>query len=270
MKFPAPSQLTNAFGPRWFECCWRIYTPRWLLPFGELVTDLLNPILVNEILELFIVANFLVPSPHQRDVAALHRVALVPMVTFVGLYLVFRRRRPGVVAATGRTLGTAYGMPSGDSILAAVAAAAIFPSSRAFALLVAASVGASRLVRGFHTVPQVAAGLLIGAAIAWLAASAGNAFVVANWLCAALLPPLAWFDRAQKDVRPGDFGNVTIWVIWNFPTLLFDVIVCAPDGADILGAAPIGARLVVVLATRLLLKVVGFRLMKAGKVISFV
>ena len=85
-----------------------------------------------------------------------------------------------------------------------------------------------------------------------------------------MLPPLTWFDRAQKDARPGDFGNLTVWVVWNFTTLLFDILVCAPDGADILGATPMGARLVVVLAMRVVLKVVGFRLMKAGRTISFV
>jgi hypothetical protein len=140
MAAPPPrSALANAVGDRWWECCWRIRLPRWILPFGEYVTMQFNPVLFQHLVDTLITLNIMISSPLRAPIhdvlASIHRLLVVPMVLVVGLYCVFRQRRPAVVIATKRPLGTAYGMPSGDSLFSAMVAVLSFAKKPVFATL---------------------------------------------------------------------------------------------------------------------------------------
>jgi hypothetical protein len=269
-----PRLLSNAIGSRWYNCCWRIYLPKWLLPFGEVVCHLYPPLVLTDLTEVLISLNILIASPIQAQVQAvlfeIFHLILIPMVTIVGLYSLFRGKRPGLVTATGQSLGTPYGMPSGDSLMCAIAAAAIFRSHRAFAIVLLLSVGAARLVRGYHTVPQVLVGWLCGTVAFFLWRSI-DSFVLWNWLVALFLPLLAWFDPYLKGrTVPGSVDSPTVWCIGDFATLAFDVIVCPPPRFDCFSFLSMRGRLVVAGLLKLVLTPTTQVLMKKGITISFV
>jgi hypothetical protein len=232
-----------------------------------------NPMLLQVMVDTLITLNIMISSP-LRDVihdrlASLHRILVVPMVMIVGLYCIFRQRRPGLVIATKRPLGTAYGMPSGDSLFSAMIAVAAFPTTPIFATLVFLAVGAARLIRGYHTVPQVIVGWGFGAltAIAWQ--RGGNYFPIVTWIVSALLPLLAWYDPNLKSIPAGEINSLTIWVLMNSATLLFDILVCAPNELDALASLSLETKLLVAWIGFIVLKVTGIHLIIKGKTISF-
>jgi hypothetical protein len=130
------------------------------------VTAYFHPVIMADLLHLCVVLNTLIPSPHQQQIhstlSEMSHLMVIPMCTIVGLYLVFRQKRPGLITATQRSLGTPYGMPSGDALFSALFATVLFPNHSIVAIVLILSVGAARLIRGYHTVPQFFVGWIFG------------------------------------------------------------------------------------------------------------
>jgi hypothetical protein len=232
-----------------------------------------NPVLLQTLIDVLITLNIMISPPLHNlihDVfASIHRIFVVPMVMIVGLYCIFRQKRPAVVIATQRPLGTAYGMPSGDSLFSAMIALLAFPKNPIFATLLFLSVGSSRVIRGYHTVLQVIVGWGFGAltGIAWRAG--GNYFTIGNWMTSVILPILAWFDPNLKSIPEGEFNSLTVWVLMNFGTWMFDFLVCAPKEVDIFASLSLVTKLSVAWILNIVAKVVGRHLISKGKTISF-
>jgi hypothetical protein len=269
-----PTLLKNAIGSRWYHCCWRLYVPKWLLPFGEVVSRLFAPLLLLDLAQVLIALNILIDSTIQADIHAIlievYHLILVPMATIIGLWQIFHQIRPGVVIASGLSLGTPYGMPSGDSLMCAMLSTILIRDHPGFAITLVLSVGAARLVRGLHTVPQVLAGWTFGAGVAFLWRTV-DSFVAWNWAVALFLPMLAWFDPYLNGrTVPGNFNSPTVWCIDNFATIAFDVIVCPPPRFDYFAFLSMRGRLIAAVVIKLVLTPLAELLMKKGITISFV
>jgi hypothetical protein len=124
-------------------------------------------------------------------------------------------------------------------------ASVLFPAHPAFAVALLLLVGASRIVRGYHTVPQVLVGWAFGVAVVFLR-RAVDSFVLWNWVLALFLPLLAWFDPYLKGrTRPGNVNSPTVWCIGGFATIAFDAIVCPPPRFDCFSFLSMRERLLV-------------------------
>lgn len=146
--------------PRWF-CLWMIAATR--LGDGW----------------LWLLTGLLLVARGSRGLDVLGAVALAAAVAnglLIPLKRRFRRPRPDergpnayfVVPYRLQFRGDAFSFPSGHSLNAFAVSTVIalaFPSLAPMALLVAASVGASRVFLGLHYVTDVVAGAALGAAI---------------------------------------------------------------------------------------------------------
>jgi hypothetical protein len=156
------------------------------------------------------------------------------MLTVIGLYTLFRMRRPGVVVRgeERRPLGTYYGMPSGDAMMAAICGAALWKhGARLLAIILPIAVSFERLFLGLHDLRQVAAGVAFGWGFYLFLTTGNTTFNLAlNWILAFVLPLLVFADPALADVRKGDFDSLQGWVIVSMGYLWFEVLYCAPPG----------------------------------------
>ena len=131
-------------------------------------------------------------------------------------------------------IGTVYGMPSGDSMHAAIICYLLFKKEPIFSVLLWLSVCCSRVLVGYHNVLQVIAGSFIGFLYMVVRdALDENIFVIGNWILAALLPLLAFTDRNLVEVKKCDYDNIQLWVIVDNAYLSFDIIYCAPESLKI-------------------------------------
>ncbi|KAF2078565.1 hypothetical protein CYY_000188 [Polysphondylium violaceum] len=156
----------------------------------------------------------------------LHRAAY-PLVLGVGLYAVFRQRRP--CECNGVRVGSIYGMPSGDAMAGGILGAYLIDKapfypviSRIAGFLLMVTVCFERTILGFHTVGQVITGTSIGFLLHFYSTRVPQwvllVDIVAQWiLCAVSLqvdPALGY--------APNDPNNLWVWFIWG---LSFQVIV---------------------------------------------
>jgi hypothetical protein len=118
-------------------------------------------------------------------------------------------------------------------------------------------------------VPQVVVGWGFGALtpIAWR--RGGNYFTVGNWIVSGVLPLLAWFDPNLSAIPAGEINSLTIWVLMNFATWVFDVMVCSPKDVDAFASLSLDVKLVVAWIIFIALKVTGIHFVIKGKTISF-
>jgi len=230
----------DTIGPRWWHCCWMTRVPTWVISISGAVAVWFRPIVFTVLCEWLFVVNHFLESRHSAAIAdllkAIHNLITVPMVTIVGLYALFKQRRPGVYARAGEPHGSLYGMPSGGAIFSGLIGASLFPRAPFAAACVVALVCLSRVVRGFHTVAQVGVGAVLGCACVWLHSMDTALFLSASWVAALFLPFLVAFDaRLDASVRPNDFNNLYGWAVGGLMILLFDVVVCPPPSLDLFG-----------------------------------
>jgi membrane-associated phospholipid phosphatase len=227
----------RADNPRWYDRCWLVDGPRPLTVLAQALRFVFDPILVvlscEILLVLFHFTEFTNKPQIQSHLATAHHFLLPSMVTVVGLFVIFKQRRPGLQRRPDGTLaplGTFYGMPSGDAFMFATVASALWASGRKFAGgLVAVLVSFERVFLGLHDVRQVMAGVAFGVAT-YAAFAVGNRLltVIVNWVLALFLPLLVFLDPALADVEIGDFSNLQGWVIVDMGYVWFDFVYCAP------------------------------------------
>ena len=196
-----------------------------------------NPIIISLALELaFVALHFIDIENKHAIVQALcqfHHFIVPAMVTLVGLYAVFKQRRPGMRLVNGKYVpfGTYYGMPSGDVLMAATLGCLAFENEhRVFGVLLPLAVAFSRVVVGYHSVEQVVVGALFGVGNYEMSKLLNeNGFVIVNWILALLLPLIVFFDHNCDCVEKYDFDNLQVWVVIDIGYLTFDILYCAPE-----------------------------------------
>ena len=263
------SVICDAIGDRWYHCCWLIRLPQWAVALGETVGVYFSPVLLTEACQhLFIVNAILAANYEQRLfqlLSSLHNLIVVPMVTIVGLYLLFKQRRPGVYRDTKLPHGSLYGMPSGDAMFSAMLGARLAASAPLFGALIPLCVAASRVARGFHTVVQVTFGAFIGCVCVAAQAAFGARFQLVSWAFALVLPMLVLFDKPLKEsITPGTFYNLYSWVVCDLATLIYDVVVCAPPSIDMFAGMSVGRRLLLANLLKFLCFTIGTRMRIRG------
>jgi membrane-associated phospholipid phosphatase len=209
----------------------------WAVFLGHCVGVVFDVDRITHTLDIVLTLNWLFASPYQialHDFAAtLHNVILWPMVAVVGLYLIFKQRRPGMRHATGQPHGSFYGMPSGDAMFAASVVGFIFPKHRWLAALVMTSVAASRVVRGLHSILQVFFGTITGCLAAFLYRRWGAPFQIATRIFSFFSPFLTFFDRRLRGTcDPGCLDNLHAWVVQDLGVIAFDILVCPLGGFE--------------------------------------
>ena len=171
----------------------------------------------------------------------LHNLFVVPLCTILGLYMIFKQRRPCGIpkskddtdVANMRTIGCAYGMPSGDSLTSACFAAAFYPYSPFLATSLLLLVPMSRIVRGYHSILQVTVGTIIGFIYGLLCVYGGIKFCIVNWALGATLPFLTLFDKNMKHQKKYDPMNFVSWMFSNTGMWIYDFLTSAPRGHDV-------------------------------------
>jgi membrane-associated phospholipid phosphatase len=252
------SELENALGPEWYRCCWYIYTPEWLTAIGIAFATYFDPMLLTSLLESAIFINFAVHPLgfDQLDsfLSRLHNLLIIPMCGICGLYLTFKQSRPGRIKTSDgyRPMGSIYGMPSGDAMFASMVASSLFFDYPVFAVLLAISIAASRVVRGYHTIFQVTVGVALGPLFIFLANRYQIESQAVFWVACLILPTLMFVDHGvMNDVNLGGPNDLRSWFLFGSGTVFFDIVACAPQELDFAGRlAGRGVRMAVVFVVR--------------------
>lgn len=248
---PAPYQdaIPNA---KWHNCSLIVRSPKYLVCLGEAVKFFFNPILMSLFLEcLFVILHFTEFKNSDKIhsiLCELHHFILPPMVLIVGLYGIFRQRRPTRKYVNGiyYNLGTIYGMPSGDAFYSGVICCLLFKKAQFFSILLIISVCFSRTVVGYHTIPQVVVGVSSGILLFILKENIPPlTFIRLNWLSSSYLPLIIFFDKKFEIVDAGDFNNLQIWVVIDAAYVAFDYFYCAPQELMIFPELSDGVRLAI-------------------------
>jgi membrane-associated phospholipid phosphatase len=236
MIHPSTQNLENALGDEWYRCCWLLRIPGWLTAIGSAIAVYFEPVLMSGALEAAIVLNLVLQPERWSELdvflCRLHNLLIVPTDLLIGLYLVFRQPRPGRIRTSDgyRPFGSIYGMPSGDSLFGALIGTTVFPRNPIFGVIVLFSVAASRVVRGVHSILQVTVGLLFGIAFALLSQWKPIEMQLLFWGGSLLLPGLMYFDLTViEDAKFGGPNNLFLWYLFGVSTVVFDIVVCAPD-----------------------------------------
>jgi membrane-associated phospholipid phosphatase len=251
--YPKKDELVDAIDSRWWNCCWLIRLPTWPVFLGHCVGVVFDVDIILHVFDVLLTLNWLLAPPCQvalHDlIATLHNLTLWPMVAIVGLYLIFKQRRPGMRPVTKRPHGCFYGMPSGDAMFATIVASLIFPRNRYFAILLILSIAASRVARGLHSVLQVFFGIVGGFLVVFLSRHYRATFQIVTWVFSFLSPFLTFFDRRlQGTCDPGYVYNLHSWVVMDLGILAFDILVCPLGGIECVT----GTRIVVAWSLRII------------------
>jgi membrane-associated phospholipid phosphatase len=155
-------------------------------------------------------------------------VLSIGLVLDVGLYTVFRQRRPcecyAAVEGEGPLLpiGSYYGMPSGDAMAAGVLGMFFiryglghFIGGRILGVLIILAAGLERMTLGFHTLGQVTVGASMGAGYVLLAPLLPMACLPLVAVHNALLAMLAIFADPNLHFPPNSMLNLWSWTIWG-------------------------------------------------------
>ena len=162
-------EYCNILGNKWYSRCWRSKASNLSIHCAETVGIFINIIFVGLFLEMIQIALYFMDFDDIEDLQIIfekiHNLLVVPLCTILGLYMVFKQRRPCGVPTSKedtiesmKTIGSAYGMPSGDSLTSACFATAFFPYSPIFSLILMILVPFSRVIRGYHSILQVIVG----------------------------------------------------------------------------------------------------------------
>lgn len=223
--------------PDFFNCCWLARLPTWAVDFGKAIGSMFDVINVTLGFELAIVIAKLANYNHKEQVLAkmfeVHNLVIIPMVTIVGFYMIFRQRRPCFDSEKGCTVGTFYGMPSGDAMYGTIIGCFVARTNLILGIIIAISVSYSRVSKGYHTVLQTIVGSTIGIIAFIFYNCVSNDYQWINWLLAFVLPLQVFIDPKLKKQIPKNFNNLHAWVFYDISTLTFDVLICAPKKLDL-------------------------------------
>lgn len=238
--------------PKWYNCCWLARAPKYVSSYGFTVRLFFNPILMSLLIEnIFVILHFsdFKHKEEMRDVLVdLHHLILLPMVILIGLYTIFKQKRPGQKLVNGKykMIGTLYGMPSGDSMYGAIICYLLYPKSPLFGVFAWLSVCCSRVLVGYHNIQQVTVGSLFGFLYIFIRNRINREmFVIFNWLLATFLPTLVFFDDNLIEVNKFEINNLQLWTVADYSYLTFDVLYCAPEKLCLLNGLTDGMKLFV-------------------------
>lgn len=220
----------------WYNRSLAVHAPQYLICLGEAIKYFFNPTLISLFLEFMFIILYIKNFEHQEYIYSylceFHHLILPPMVHIVGLYGLFRQRRPSKKYVNGvwYNVGTIYGMPSGDAFFAGIISFLLMKKSPFFSLFLVVFVSFAKTIIGFHTIGQVIAGALLGIFTGWIESyiSMTN-FLIGNWIIAAFLPLIVFFDNLIEIVEVKDFNNLQIWVVIDSSYLVFDILQCSPN-----------------------------------------
>ncbi|EGC39978.1 hypothetical protein DICPUDRAFT_96398 [Dictyostelium purpureum] len=149
----------------------------------------------------------------------LHR-ASYPLVLGVGLYAVFRQRRP--CFCDGSPIGSIYGMPSGDAMAGGILAAYLidiapfYPIlSRVLGVCLMICVCFERTILGYHTIGQVVTGTSIGFILHFYSTRVPQWFLAVDILMQWILSAIALQLDPHLVYSPNDPNNLWVWFIWG-------------------------------------------------------
>lgn len=237
-------QYCDILGHKWYNRCWRSYSPDILIHCAEVVGIFINILYLGLFTEVIQIALYFMSFDNIDELQIIfekiHNLFVVPLCTILGLYMIFKQRRPCGMPAnkddtnieTMKTIGSIYGMPSGDSLTSGCFAVALYSYSPIMACVLLVIVPFSRIIRGFHSILQVFVGTLFGIIYGICIIYGGIKFCIINWVLGATLPFLTLFDKNMKHQRKYDPNNFVSWMFSNIGMCIFDFLTSAPRGSD--------------------------------------
>lgn len=232
------SHIQHNLGESWHNRCWYKDAPRYVVDLGSTFGRFFNVLNIGDLttclIMLILHTNVKGKEQFLEGLFFLHRLMLVPLCTIVGLYLIFKQRRPCYNCNTQCCLGCVYGMPSGDSLAAGACGVALSQLCFPLGLLLIVAIPFSRVVRGYHTVLQTFVGSMFGISSAIALQCLGPKYQIIHWVLAFVLPYLVLFDPNCAKQKKGDIYNLHAWLWSNSGFLFFDILVCAPKSIVIL------------------------------------
>lgn len=247
----SPSPYRDAIpNAKWYNCSLIVRAPKYLICLGEAIKFFFNPILMSLFLETLFIVLYFCDFKHSEEIHSylceLHHLILPPMVQIVGLYGIFRQRRPTRKYVNGvyYNLGTIYGMPSGDAFYAGVICHLLFKKAPIFSILLIICICFSRTIVGYHTILQVLVGVSAGILLCFAKDLIPHlTFIRLNWWLSSYLPLIIFFDKMFETVDVGDYNNLQIWVVIDSAYIAFDYFYCAPKELMIFPELSNGCRL---------------------------
>ncbi|KAJ1479911.1 hypothetical protein T484DRAFT_1902026, partial [Baffinella frigidus] len=248
-------ECRNNLDDTFLNRCWLQHPPGAAHVLGDVVQPWINPrsvavagTLLILILPAIASSRSIVLPPASYcalKLSALHFVnrAAYALVLDVALYTVFQQRRPCACSTNGGPflqVGSVYGMPSGDAMMAALLGAWVLdqapPSwNRGAVWLLGLAIPAAgmceRLSWGFHSAGQVSAGASLGVVLYFWSTRVPQVVLL---LEAVVIPPVAFFLLRADPLRsewaidaiahPGGNNNLFSWIVWGLAFQLLSAL----------------------------------------------
>lgn len=255
------------------NCSWLKRLPYPCVVVGQVIGELFNPVSILIAIEIFIVALHYLDIKNndiiKQRFIEVHHLCVMPMCGVVGLYMIFKQRRPTYDVQAKRQIGTLYGMPSGDSMLGAILGC--YMSENIFVrVLPMILVSYSRVARGFHSLAQVLIGTLTGVILYVLQKLYGDKLCLFIWLFSFFTPFLVLFDPALKKTEQNDSYNLYGWLFLDLVSLSFDYCVIGPDKYNCFSSLSFGFRFLMFIIFSIITTTFGNYICERGVVLSLV
>ncbi|EAY19090.1 PAP2 superfamily protein [Trichomonas vaginalis G3] len=268
------TEYCDVLGHAWYNRCWRQYVPDFIIHCAEGVGGFINIIFIGLYCELIQIALYFMDFEEIDELRYIfekvHNLLVVPLCTILGLYMLFKQKRPCGIPGTDKTIGPSYGMPSGDALTAACFAVAYFKFNPYISIFLILSVAFSRVFRGFHSILQVCVGTFIGICYGLGVLYGGSIFCIFNWAVAATLPFNTMFDKNMKIQKKHDPFNFTTWMFSNTGMWLIDFMTSAPKEIDIFEKYGKRKMSIIAITITTILRVIQYIGAEEGWILTFV
>ncbi|KAN0023016.1 hypothetical protein ACTFIU_009099 [Dictyostelium citrinum] len=229
------ANCTNVNGDMFMNKCWK--NDESVLPLmASFIMQFVNPrtVAISTTTILFLLPAILLLSnsptvyPALKNKYSQLRIILIhmlhrsayPLVLGVGLYAVFRQRRP--CFCDGAPVGSIYGMPSGDAMAGGILGAFLIDKApfypklaRVLGVCVMICVCFERTILGFHTIGQVVTGTSIGFILHFYSTRVPQWFIAVDILMQWILSAIALQLDPALIYSPNDPNNLWVWFIWG-------------------------------------------------------
>ena len=258
---------SDALGPQWYQCSWLKRFPNWCVQLGKTIRDHFNVLLILILDEwaIFIMNLLEMDSTVVAKLARLHNFFIPTISAITGLYEIFKQPRPTLNNKTKETIGSIYGMPSGDTMCGSIFAVLLFPNYPLLAVLFQLAVMFSRVSIGYHSILQTVVGAVLGIIWAYANVVFPRQVFWFNIVTAILLPLQILFDPNCKNTTPYNFNNYQYWWLGSLGYILFDLLVCSPT-SDPTSVEMSGVGVLI----SMLFQIMGQYIMENGVDLSFV
>lgn len=252
---------------------WIRRLPHPLVVLGEFFGEIFDPVLILILIESLIITLHYLDIENKyiikQKLVRIHHLCVMPMCGVVGLYMIFKQRRPTYDIYTERQIGSVYGMPSGDSMFCAILACCMSGSiyRKIIPMII---VSYSRIARGYHSLAQVFAGTLTGIALHILQSIYDDGICPYIWLFSFFSPFLVLFDPVLKKTEPMDYYNLYGWLFIDMVSLIFDYIVVGPDEYNIFSFIPFDLRVLLFIILSIITTTIGTYICREGVILSLV